>query len=191
MEKNYFVHSSAIIDDGAVIGEGTRIWHFSHVMPEAVIGSRCIIGQNSFIDNNVKIGDGVKIQNNVSVYDGVVLEDDVFVGPSVVFTNVINPRSGIERKNEFKNTLLKKGVTVGANTTIICGVTIGEYAFIGAGSVVTKDISCYALVKGNPAKQDGWMSEKGYKLAFDKDGKAVCAGSNDVYLLKNNVVIKL
>lgn len=186
MEKKYFVHPSSVVDEGAIIGEGTNIWHFSHVMPKAVIGSRCNIGQNVYVDNNVKIGDRVKIQNNVSVYNGVILEDDVFAGPSVVFTNVINPRSAVERKNEFKNTVLKKGVSVGANATIVCGVTIGEYAFIGAGSVVTKDVLPFALMKGNPARQDGWMSEKGMKLNFNENNIAVCAESKQEYKLENN-----
>lgn len=155
------IHSTAIIDEGAQIGAGTHIWHFCHVMPGAVVGKNCNIGQNVFIDNNVMIGNGVKIQNNVSVYNAVTLQDDVFVGPSVVFTNVINPRSFIERKNEFKPTLVKKGASIGANATIVCGITIGEYAMIGAGAVVTKDVEAYALVVGNPAKQVGTVNEKG------------------------------
>jgi UDP-2-acetamido-3-amino-2,3-dideoxy-glucuronate N-acetyltransferase len=155
------IHSSAIIDAGAQIGAGTHIWHFCHVMPGAMIGKNCNIGQNVFVDNNVFIGNGVKIQNNVSVYNAVTLQDDVFVGPSVVFTNVINPRSFIERKNEFKSTLVKKGASIGANATIVCGITIGEYAMIGAGAVVTKDVEAYALVVGNPAKQVGTVNEKG------------------------------
>lgn len=157
------IHPSAIIDAGALIGEGTQVWHFCHVMPGAVIGEGCILGQNVFVDNNVVIGNGVKIQNNVSVYNGVVIEDAVFVGPSVVFTNVINPRSFIERKHEFKQTLIKTGVSIGANATIICGITIGEYAMIGAGAVVTKDVAAYALVLGNPARQTGRVNEAGEK----------------------------
>ncbi len=160
-----FIHSSAIIDAGASIGEGTRIWHFCHVMPGAVIGQNCILGQNVFIDNNVSIGNGVKIQNNVSVYNGVKIEEDVFIGPSVVFTNVINPRSFIERKNEFKNTLVKRGASIGANATIICGITIGEYAMIGAGAMVTKDVEAYALVVGNPGRQVGKVDEQGETFA--------------------------
>lgn len=156
-----FIHTTAIIDDGASIGEGTRIWHFCHVMPSAVIGQNCILGQNVFVDNNVSIGDDVKIQNNVSVYNGVVLEDDVFIGPSVVFTNVINPRSFIERKQEFKKTLVQKGASIGANATILCGITIGAYAMIGAGAVVTKDVPAYALMVGNPAKRIGKVNEAG------------------------------
>lgn len=158
------IHPSTIIDAGAKIGEGTHIWHFCHVMPTAVIGTNCNIGQNVFIDNNVSIGNAVKIQNNVSVYNGVILEDDVFIGPSVVFTNVINPRSFIERKNEFKKTLVEKGATIGANATIICGVTIGQYAMIGAGTVVTKDVPAYALMVGNPGRLVGKVNEKGEKM---------------------------
>lgn len=156
-----FIHPTAVIDPGATIGAGTYIWHFCHVMPQATIGAGCKLGQNVFIDNNVKIGNGVKIQNNVSVYNGLNIEDDVFIGPSVVFTNVINPRSFIERKNEFKPTLVKKGATIGANATILCGIIIGEYAMIGAGAVVTKDVPANALMLGNPATQQGWVNEAG------------------------------
>jgi UDP-2-acetamido-3-amino-2,3-dideoxy-glucuronate N-acetyltransferase len=158
-------HSTAVIDEGAIIGDHTRIWHFCHVMPGAVIGERCQLGQNVFVDNNVRIGNGVKIQNNVSVYNGVVLEDDVFIGPSVVFTNVLNPRSFIERKAEFRPTLVKKGATIGANATIVCGVVIGHFAMIGAGAVVTKDVPDNALVVGNPSKQVGWVNEEGNKIS--------------------------
>lgn len=189
--SNSFIHPTAVIDSGAQIGEGTRIWHFSHVMPKAVIGSNCIIGQNVYVDNNAIVGNGVKIQNNVSVFNGVVLEDDVFVGPSAVFTNVINPRSFIERKTEFKNILVKKGATIGANTTIVCGLTIGEYALIGAGSVVTKEVPAYALMMGNPARQKGWVSQQGHKLQFDEKGKAVCPGDATVYELSNDTVHKI
>lgn len=157
------IHSTAVIDEGARIGNDTFIWHFCHVMPSAVIGSNCILGQNVFVDNKVKIGNGVKIQNNVSVYNSVTLEDDVFIGPSVVFTNVINPRSFIERKHEFKPTLVQQGVSIGANATIICGITIGEYAMIGAGAVVTKDVPAYAIMTGNPARQTGWVDKEGNK----------------------------
>ena len=161
----FTIHPTAIVDAGAIIGNGTRIWHFCHVMPTAVIGANCNLGQNVFIDNKVTIGDGVKIQNNVSVYNGVTIEEDVFVGPSVVFTNVINPRSFIERKNEFKPTLLKKGATIGANATIICGISIGEYAMIGAGTVVSKDVAPYALVIGNPGRQVGSVNKEGEKIS--------------------------
>ena len=191
MEKNYFGHPSSIVDEGATIGEGTSIWHFSHIMSKAIIGNKCNLGQNTFVDNNVVIGNNVKIQNNVSVYNSVILEDDVFIGPSVVFTNVINPRSFIERKSEFKKTIIKKGATIGANATIVCGINVGEYVLIGAGSVVTKDISAYALVAGNPAKQTGWVSREGYKLNFDEKGNAVCEGSGQAYILKENIVSKL
>ncbi|MCO6497408.1 MAG: N-acetyltransferase [Chitinophagaceae bacterium] len=159
--ENYFVHESSVIDEGAVIGEGTKIWHFCHVMPKAVIGDNCNIGQNVFVDNNAAIGNRVKIQNNVSIYNGVELEDDVFVGPSVVFTNVINPRSFIERKDQFKKTLVRKGASIGANATIVCGVEIGAYALIGAGAVVTKDIPDFAIAVGNPAKITGYTNEEG------------------------------
>ncbi len=168
------IHTTAVVDAGAQIGPGTRIWHFCHIMPGAVIGSNCILGQNVFVDNNAIIGNAVKIQNNVSVYNGVRLEDDVFVGPSAVFTNVINPRSFIERKAEFRETIVKRGATIGANATIICGHTIGEYAMIGAGAVVTKDVEAYALVKGNPARQTGWISQAGGPLIFNEEGKASC-----------------
>jgi UDP-2-acetamido-3-amino-2,3-dideoxy-glucuronate N-acetyltransferase len=183
---NYFSHPTAIIDAGATIGEGTKIWHFCHVMPTAVIGSNCNIGQNVYVDNNTIIGNNVKIQNNVSVYNGVVLEDDVFAGPSMVFTNVINPRSFIERKTEFKQTLVKKGASIGANAVIVCGNTIGEYAFIGAGAVVTKNVPAYALMAGNPAKQIGWVSMYGHRLVFDEKGMAVCPETKQRYQLKNN-----
>jgi len=189
--SNPFIHPSAIIDAGAQIGTGTRIWHFCHVMPTAIIGSNCILGQNVYVDNHAIIGNGVKIQNNVSVYHGVVLEDDVFVGPSAVFTNVINPRSFIERKTEFKNIVVKKGATIGANATIVCGLTIGEYALVGAGAVVTKDVQPYALVIGNPARQLGWVSEQAYRLVFDEQGRAVCEGDGSLYQLQGNAVAKI
>ena len=183
-------HISAVIDEGAIIGDGTNIWHFSHVMPGAVIGANCNIGQNVFVDNNVVIGDGVKIQNNVSVYNGVVCENEVFIGPSVVFTNVINPRSAIERKHEFKKTMVRRGATIGANGTIICGNEIGQYAMIGAGAVVTKNVKPYALVVGNPAVQIGWVSELGHTLVFEERGNAVCEGSGERYFLENGIVQK-
>jgi len=187
---NYFVHPSSIIDEGCVIGEGTKIWHFSHVMPGAVIGKNCNLGQNVVVGNKVVLGNGVRVQNNVSIYEGVICEDDVFLGPGAVLTNVINPRSAISRKDQFKATLIKKGATIGANATIVCGNTIGEYAFIGAGAVVTKNVPPYALIMGNPGRQTGWMSEHGQKLQFDA-GKAICPESGQLYLLKNNTVTKV
>ena len=190
MNKNFFSHETAVIDEGAEIGEGTSVWHFSHLMTGCKIGSNCNIGQNVFIASDVVIGNNVKVQNNVSLYSGVVCEDDVFLGPSCVFTNVINPRSAVSRKEEFKKTLIKKGATIGANATIICGVTINEFAFIGAGAVVTKNVAAYALVAGNPANQIGWMSEHGSKLHFNKKGIAVCEQTGEKYHLKNNVVNK-
>jgi len=189
--QNFFTHSTAVIDEGAVIGNGTSIWHFSHLMKGCRIGNNCTIGQNVFIASNVVLGNNVKVQNNVSLYDGVECEDDVFLGPSCVFTNVINPRSAVSRKNEFKQTLIKKGVTIGANATIICGVIINEFAFIGAGSVVTKNVPAYALVTGNPAKQTAWISEHGSKLQFNNDGIAVCLSTNETYRLQNNLVEKI
>jgi len=188
MDKSYFSHPTAVIDEGASIGAGTKIWHFSHVMPKAVIGKNCNIGQNVYIDNNVTIGNGVKIQNNVSVYNGVVVEDEAFLGPSMVFTNVNNPRSFIERKNEFRVTLVRKGASIGANATVVCGHTIGEFAFVGAGSVVTRDVPAYALVVGNPARQTAWMSAYGHKLEFDNDGMATCPESGQRYRLAQQVV---
>jgi UDP-2-acetamido-3-amino-2,3-dideoxy-glucuronate N-acetyltransferase len=191
METTYFAHESAIIDHGCFIGEGTRIWHFSHIMSNCSIGQDCSIGQNVVISPEVRIGNRVKIQNNVSVYTGVICEDDVFLGPSAVFTNVINPRSAITRKNEYKPTLVKKGATIGANSTIVCGITIGNYAFVGAGAVVTKNIPDYALVVGNPARQTGWMSEFGHKLKFGTEGLAICVESNALYKLENGTVSKI
>lgn len=188
---SYNKHISAVIDEGAVIGSGTNIWHFSHVMPNVFIGNNCNIGQNVFIDNNVVIGDSVKIQNNVSVNNGVVCEDEVFIGPSVVFTNVINPRSAMERKHEFKNTIIRKGATIGANATIICGNELGQYAMIGAGAVVTKNVKAYALLVGNPAKQIGWVSEHGHRLVFEETGNAVCEESGQEYYLDKDYVIRI
>ncbi len=187
----YKAHPTAVIDAGAVIGEGTHIWHFTHIMSQARIGKNCNIGQNVVISSGVTIGNGVKIQNNVSVYTGVTCEDDVFLGPSCVFTNVINPRSAISRKEEFRPTIIKRGASIGANATIVCGHTIGEYAMIGAGSVVTKDIPPYALVVGNPSKQIGWVSEYGCKLQFDGTGKATCPESGQCYLRNENGVKKV
>ena len=190
-EKGYFAHPSAVIDEGCVIGNGTRIWHFSHIMSNSTIGKNCSIGQNVVISPEVKIGNRVKIQNNVSVYTGVICEDDVFLGPSAVFTNVINPRSAVVRKNEYKTTWVKKGATIGANATIVCGITISEYAFIGAGAVVIKDVPAYALVVGNPSRQTGWMSEFGHKLKFNSEGVAVCPESKQMYKLENGKVTKI
>ena len=183
-------HISAVIDEGAQIGDGTNIWHFTHIMPTAVIGTNCNIGQNVFIDNGVIIGNGVKIQNNVSVYNGVICEDDVFIGPSAVFTNVMNPRSAIERKHEFKKTIIRKGATIGANATIICGNEIGQYAMIGAGAVVTKPVKPYALIVGNPAKQIGWVSEHGHRLVFDDSRNAFCRETGARYFLEDGKVQK-
>lgn len=189
MEGNpAFIHPTSIIDNGARIGAGTKIWHFCHLMPTCKIGERCNIGQNVFIDNNVIIGNGVKIQNNVSLYNGVVIEDDVFLGPSVVFTNVMNPRSFIERKKEFKKTTVKQGATIGANATILCGIEIGNYALIGAGAVVTTNVASYAVVKGNPSTQSGWVSRAGFNLKFDVHDMAICPGSGERYKLDNGVV---
>lgn len=185
---SYFAHSTAVIDDNCSIGDGTKIWHFTHVMSEAVIGMNCNLGQNVVIERKVILGNNVRIQNNVSVYQGVICEDDVFLGPSVVLTNVINPRSAISRKHEFKNTIIRKGATIGANATIVCGNEIGSYAFIGAGAVVTKPVSPYALIIGNPGIQTGWMSEYGHKLSFDNNGIAFCIESNQQYSLHDNEV---
>lgn len=171
--SNYFVHPTAIVDEPAEIGEGTKIWHFSHIMSGAKIGKNCVIGQNVFISSGAIIGNHIKIQNNVSIYDGVILEDDVFCGPSMVFTNVFNPRSFISRRKEFRKTLVKRGATIGANATVICGNTIGEYAFIGAGSVITKDVPDYAMVYGNPAKVKGWICQCAEEIVF-RSGKAIC-----------------
>ena len=186
-----FFHSTAFIDPGASIGTGTRIWHFCHIMPAAIIGNNCNLGQNVFVDNNVAIGNGVKIQNNVSVYNGVQIEDDVFIGPSVVFTNVINPRSFIERKNEFKPTLVKKGASIGANATILCGISIGEYAMIGAGAVVTKDVAAFALVVGNPGRQAGWVSEAGERLHIQENNIATCKITTQQYILNGQQLQKI
>ncbi len=188
---SYYAHPSAIIDENCTIGEGTKIWHFSHVMPGAVIGSNCNLGQNVVVSPKVVLGDNVRVQNNVSIYEGVICEDDVFLGPSMVLTNVINPRSAISRKEEFKKTLIKKGASIGANATIVCGNTIGTFAFIGAGAVVTKDVPPYALIVGNPGLQKGWMSEYGHKLHFDESNKAVCPESTQEYILENNLVRRI
>ncbi len=191
MKDSFFSHSSAVIDEGAQIGFGSKIWHFSHIMPESEIGENCNIGQNVVISPKVKLGNRVKVQNNVSVYTGVICEDDVFLGPSLVFTNVINPRSFIVRKNEFKETYVEKGATLGANATIICGNRIGAYAMIGAGAVITKDVKPYQLVVGNPAKPMGWVSKNGHRLDFSASNEAICPETQEKYLLKDNSVIPL
>ena len=188
---NYFAHETAVVDEGCQIGEGVKIWHFSHIMPNCIIGDRCNIGQNVVISPDVQLGTNVKIQNNVSIYTGVICEDDVFLGPSMVFTNVINPRSAVNRKAEYAKTIVRKGATIGANATIVCGHNIGRFAFIGAGAVVTKTVEDYALVVGNPARQIGWMSEFGDRLEFDVQGVATCKESGDEYKLENQKVIKL
>jgi len=186
---NYTKHSTAIIDDGAQVGEGSRVWHWVHICSGAVIGNACSFGQNVFVGNRVKIGNNVKIQNNVSVYDNVILEDDVFCGPSAVFTNVYNPRSAVSRKDEYKETLVKKGATLGANSTVVCGITIGRYAFIGAGALINKNVPDFALVVGIPAKQIGWMSRYGEKLKLPLagDGEAECPYTGDKYVLDNGI----
>lgn len=188
---NYYVHESAIVDDGCEIGEGTKVWHFSHLITGCRIGKNCSIGQNCVIFSDVVLGNNVKIQNNVSVYTGVICGDDVFLGPSCVFTNVTNPRSAVNRKNQYAKTHVGNGASIGANATIVCGHDIGEYAFIGAGAVVTKNVPAYALVIGNPARQAGWMSEYGHRLQFDDKGVASCSESGQQYQLQNGVVTKL
>jgi UDP-2-acetamido-3-amino-2,3-dideoxy-glucuronate N-acetyltransferase len=189
--KEYFAHETAVIDQGCEIGKGTKIWHFSHVMPNCKIGENCNIGQNVVISPEVVLGNNVKVQNNVSIYTGVTCEDDVFLGPSMVFTNVINPRSAVNRKSQYAKTHVGKGATIGANATIVCGHDIGEYAFIGAGAVVTKTIPAYALVVGNPSKQIGWMSEYGHRLEFNELGDATCLESFEKYQLKEGKVSKI
>lgn len=189
--KDYSVHPSAIIDEGCEIGKGTKIWHFSHIMPNCKIGENCNIGQNVVVSPGVVLGNNVKVQNNVSIYTGVICEDDVFLGPSMVFTNVTNPRSAINRRGQYAKTIVKKGASIGANATIVCGHDIGKFAFIGAGAVVTKHVPDYALVVGNPAKQIGWMSEYGHRLTFDERGEAICEESKEKYRLSNNTVTKL
>lgn len=186
--KKYFVHESSYVDDGCEIGKGVKIWHFSHIMSNCRIGAGSNIGQNVVVSPHVVLGNNVKVQNNVSIYEGVICEDDVFLGPSMVFTNVINPRSGVTRKHEYKQTLVRKGASIGANATIVCGNEIGAFAFIGAGAVVTKPVPAYALMVGNPARQKGWMSEYGVKLSFNEKNMAVCEESGQEYLLENNTV---
>ncbi len=189
-QKEFYAHETAVIDEGCEIGKGTKIWHFSHIMPKCKIGENCNIGQNVVISPEVVLGKNVKVQNNVSIYTGVTCDDDVFLGPSMVFTNVINPRSAVNRRGQYSKTHVGKGASIGANATIVCGHDIGEFAFIGAGAVVTKTIPAYALVVGNPSRQIGWMSEYGHKLAFDKEGKAICPESGEVYYLKEGRVLK-
>ena len=186
----YFAHESAFVDEGCTIGNGTKIWHFSHLMSNCRLGENCNIGQNVVISPEVVLGKNVKVQNNVSIYSGVVCEDDVFLGPSMVFTNVVNPRSGVNRRGQYSRTHVGKGASIGANATIVCGHDIGKFAFIGAGAVVTKTVPDYALVVGNPAKQIGWMSEFGRRLIFDENNKGTCPESNETYILSNGSVIK-
>ena|SRR5690554_2584082 len=188
---NYFAHETAVIDEGCEIGDGTKIWHFSHLMPGCKLGENCNLGQNVVVSPDVILGNNVKVQNNVSIYTGVICEDDVFLGPSMVFTNIINPRSAIVRRDQYTRTLVKKGASIGANATIICGHDIGKYAFIGAGAVVSKAVPDYALVVGNPARQIGWMSEYGHRLEFDDNGEAECEESGEKYILRNGAVEKL
>ena len=191
MEKKYFAHETAVIDEGVIIGNDTKIWHFCHIMTGSQIGSDCNLGQNVVISPGVKLGNNVKVQNNVSIYTGVICEDDVFLGPSMVFTNVNNPRSAVIRKNQYVRTTVGKGATIGANATVVCGHNIGEYAFVGAGAVVTKDIPSYALVVGNPSKQIGWMSEYGHKLKFDSNGIGICPESKQEFKLDGNKVKRI
>jgi UDP-2-acetamido-3-amino-2,3-dideoxy-glucuronate N-acetyltransferase len=190
MEQDFYAHPTAVIDEGCKVGKGSKIWHFSHIMPDCVLGENCNIGQNVVISPEVVLGRNVKVQNNVSIYTGVTCDDDVFLGPSMVFTNVVNPRSAINRKSEYARTHVGKGATIGANATIVCGHDIGEYAFIGAGAVVTKNVQPYSLWVGNPAKQMGWISEYGHRLKFDESGVAACPESKEQYKLVNNKVTK-
>ena len=190
MDKNFFAHETAVIDAGAQVGAGSSIWHFCHVMGGAILGEGCKLGQNVFVASGVVLGQNVKVQNNVSIYEGVTCEDDVFLGPSMVFTNVINPRSAVVRHGQYQRTRVGKGASIGANATIVCGNDIGPYAFIGAGAVVTKGVPPYALVAGNPARQIGWMSEYGHRLHFNENGQAVCPESKEAYVLKEGAVRK-
>ncbi len=191
MEKGYYIHKTSIVDDSCDIGTGTKIWHFSHIMSNCTIGKNCNIGQNVVVSPEVVLGNNVKVQNNVSIYTGVICEDDVFLGPSMVFTNVTNPRSNVVRRGQYTKTIVRKGASIGANATIVCGHDIGEFAFIGAGAVVTKEVLPYALVVGNPAKHIGWMSEFGHRLNFNEDGYAMCPESEEKYKLENDCVCKL
>lgn len=188
---SFYAHETAVVDDGCEIGDGTKIWHFTHIMPQCKIGAGCNIGQNCVISPDVVLGENVKIQNNVSIYTGVICEDDVFLGPSMVFTNVTNPRSGVNRRGQYTTTLVRKGASIGANATIVCGHDIGRYAFIGAGTVITKEVPDYALIVGNPGRQIGWMSEYGHRLVFDDNGIAICEESKEQYLLKEGRVSKI
>jgi len=189
--KNFFAHETAVIDEGVRIGAGTRIWHFSHIMTGSVLGENCNLGQNVVVSPEVVLGNNVKVQNNVSIYTGVICEDDVFLGPSMVFTNVINPRSAIKRRDQYMTTLVGRGATIGANATVVCGNNIGKFAFIGAGAVVTREVKPYALVVGNPARQVGWMSEYGHRLHFNEEGVAICPESKEHYKLKDEFVQKI
>lgn len=189
--KEYFAHETAVIDEGCQIGKGCRIWHFTHIMSGAKLGENCNLGQNVLVSTDVILGKNVKVQNNISIYTGVICEDDVFLGPSMVFTNIVNPRSAVIRKDEYVKTLVQKGATIGANATIICGNTLGAYCFIGAGAIVTREVPPYALVVGNPGKQVGWMSEYGHRLNFDKSNRAICPESGKTYELKNGNVKKI
>ena len=190
-QKDFFHHETAVIDPGCKIGKGTKIWHFTHIMPDCEIGENCNFGQNVVVSPGVKLGRNVKVQNNVSIYTGVICEDDVFLGPSMVFTNIVNPRSAVVRKDQYVKTLVRKGASIGANATIVAGIEIGRFAFIGAGAVVIRDVPEYALVVGNPAKHIGWMSEFGHRLEFDESGKATCQESKEKYQLKEGKVVKL
>ena len=190
-DRGFFAHETAVVDDGCEIGKGTRIWHFSHIMSGARLGQNCNLGQNVLVSDDVVLGNNVKVQNNVSIYTGVICEDDVFLGPSMVFTNITNPRSAVVRKGSYTKTLVRKGASIGANATVVCGNTLGEFCFIGAGAVVTKDVPPYALVVGNPGRQVGWMSEYGHRLHFNDQGRASCPESGEHYELKNGEVRKL
>jgi len=191
MENNYFAHPTAVIDEGCIIGEGTKIWHFTHIMPNCKIGKHCNFGQNVVVSPDVILGDNVKVQNNVSIYTGVICEDDVFLGPSMVFTNVINPRSAVLRRDQYMTTHVRTGASIGANATIVCGNEIGKFSFVGAGAVVTKPVPAYALVVGNPAKHIGWISEYGHRLHFNNENIATCPESKVIYVLENNIVRKI
>ena len=191
MDEKPFIHETAVIDEPCSIGAGSKVWHFSHIMKDAVLGNDCNLGQNVVISPRVTLGNNVKVQNNVSIYTGVICEDDVFLGPSMVFTNIVNPRSAVVRKDKYVKTLVQKGASIGANATVVCGHTIGSFAMVGAGAVITKDVSPYALVVGNPARQIGWVSEYGHRLEFDESGKATCEESGQEYLMENDEVTKI